>query len=70
LWNVKTKVMPTLTGATGPSQKLRKCLNNITGNYGRKRLQKTVTFVAADLLRKAVLQNKIRLSWKITLHVP
>ena len=42
MWNVKTKMLPVITGATGTiSQSLRKYVSNIPGNHEVKELQKT-----------------------------
>jgi hypothetical protein len=41
MWNVKTKVIPVITGATGTiSKSLRKYLNNIPGSHDIKKLLK------------------------------
>ena len=42
MWNVKTKVIPVIIGATGTiSKSFRKYVNNIPGNHEVKELQKT-----------------------------
>ena len=42
MWNVKTKVMPVITGATGSiSKSFRKYVSNIPGKHEVKELQKT-----------------------------
>jgi hypothetical protein len=42
MWNVKGKVMPIITGATGSlSQSFQKHLEDISGNYASMGLQKT-----------------------------
>ena len=42
LWNVKTKAIPVIIGATGTiSKSFRKYLSNITENHEFKELQKT-----------------------------
>ena len=42
MWNVKTRVIPVITGATGTiSKSIRKHVNDILGNHGVKELQKT-----------------------------
>ena len=42
LWNVKTKVTPVITGATGTISKLyRKYLSNVLGKHEIKELQET-----------------------------
>ena len=58
MWNVKAKVIPVMTGATGTiSKPLRRYLNNIPGKHDIRELQKTVTLSAAHKLRKV-------LTWK------
>jgi hypothetical protein len=45
MWNVKTKVIPVIIGATGTNSKLyRKYVSNIPLNHEVKELQKTATF--------------------------
>ena len=42
MWNVKTKVIPVIIGATGTvSKSLRKYVSNIPGKHEVKELQKT-----------------------------
>ena len=42
MWNVKTKVVPVIIGATGTiSKSFRKYVSNIPGNHEVKELQKT-----------------------------
>ena len=42
IWNVKTKVIPAIIGATGTmSKSFRKYVSNIPGNHEVKELQKT-----------------------------
>jgi len=42
MWNVKTKVIPVIIGATGTiSKSFRKYVRNIPGNHEVKELQKT-----------------------------
>ena len=42
MWNVKTKVIPIIIGATGTiSKSFRKYMSNIPGNHEVKKLQKT-----------------------------
>jgi hypothetical protein len=42
MWNVKTRVIPVIIGATGTiSISFRKCVNTIPGNHEVKELQKT-----------------------------
>ena len=45
MWNVKTKVIPVIIGATGTiSKSFRKYVSNIPGNHKVKELQKTAIF--------------------------
>jgi len=56
MWNVKTKVIPVIIGATGTIAKsLRKYVSNITGNYKVKELQKTAILGTAHTLRKVLM---------------
>jgi len=53
MWNVKTKVIPVIIGATGTiSKSLRKYVSNIPGNHEDKELQKTAILGTAHILRK------------------
>jgi hypothetical protein len=53
LWNIKTKVIPVITGATETiSKAFRKYVSHIPGNHEVKELQKTVTLGTAHILRK------------------
>jgi hypothetical protein len=53
--NVKTKVIPTIIGATGTiSKSFRKYVSNIPGNREVKELQKTAILGPAHLLRKVL----------------
>jgi hypothetical protein len=55
MWNVKTKVIPVIMGATGTiSKSFRKYVSNIPGNYEVKKLQKAVILGTAHILRKVV----------------
>jgi hypothetical protein len=48
MWNVKTKVIPVIIGATGTiSKSFRKYVSNIPGNYEVKKPQKTATLNTA-----------------------
>ena len=52
MWNVKTDVIPVITGATGTiSQSLRKYMSNVAGNHEVKELQKTTILCTAHILR-------------------
>jgi hypothetical protein len=53
MWNVKTKVIPVIIGATGTiSKSFRKYMSNLPGNHEVKELQKTATLGTAHILRK------------------
>jgi hypothetical protein len=55
MWNVKTKVIPVIIGATGTISKLsRKYVSNIPENHGVKELQKTAILGTAPTLRKVL----------------
>jgi len=56
MWNVKTKVIPVLIGATGTiSKSFRKYVSNITGKHEVKELQKTAILGTAHILRKVLM---------------
>jgi len=56
MWNVKTKVIPVITGATGTiSKSFRKYVSNITGKHKVKELQKTAILGTAHILRKVLM---------------
>jgi len=55
MWNVKTKVIPVIKGATGTiSKSFRKYVSNIPGNHEVKELQKTAILGTAHILRKVL----------------
>jgi hypothetical protein len=55
MWNVKTKVIPVIIGATGTiSKPFRKYVSNIPGNHEVKELQKTAILGTAHILRKVL----------------
>ena len=55
MWNVKTKVIPVIIGATGTiSKSFRKYVSNIPGKHEVKELQKTATLGTAHILRKVL----------------
>jgi hypothetical protein len=55
MWNVKTKVIPVIIGATGTiSKSFRKYVSNIPGNHKVKELQKTAILGTAHILRKVL----------------
>jgi len=56
MWNVKTKVIPVITGATGTiSKSFRKCVSNISGKYEVKELEKTAILGTAHVLRNVLM---------------
>ena len=55
MWNVKTKAIPVMIGATGTiSKSFRKCVGNIPGNHEVKELQKTAILGTAHILREVL----------------
>ena len=55
MWNVKTKVIPVIIGATRTiSMSFRKYVSNIPGNHEVKELQKTAILGTAHILRKVL----------------
>ena len=55
-WNVKTKVIPVIIGATGTiSKSFRKYVSNIPGKHEVKELQKTAILGTAHILRKVLM---------------
>ena len=56
MWNVKTKVIPVIIGATGTiSKTFRKYVSKIPGKYEVKELQKTAILGTAHILRKVIM---------------
>ena len=56
MWNVKTKVIPVIMGATGNiSKSLGKYVSNIPGKHEVKELQKTAIFGSTHILRKVLV---------------
>jgi hypothetical protein len=56
MWNVKTRVIPVIIGATGIIPKsLRKYVSTIPGNHGVKELQKTAILGTAHIFRKVLM---------------
>jgi len=56
MWNVKTKVIPVIIGATGTiSKSFRKYVSNIPGKHEVKELQKTAILGTAQILRKVLM---------------
>ena len=56
MWNVKTKVIPVVIGATGTiSKSFRKYVSNIPGKREVKELQKTAILGTAHILRNILM---------------
>jgi hypothetical protein len=56
MWNVKAKVIPVMTGATGTiSESLRQYLSNIPGKHEIKELQKTAILCTAHKLQAVLM---------------
>jgi len=56
MWNVKTKVIPVIIGATGTvSKSFRKYMSNIPGKHEVKEIQKTAILGTAHILRKVLM---------------
>ena len=56
MWNVQTKVIPVIIGATGTiSKSFRKYVSNKPGKHEVKELQKTAILGAAYILRKVLM---------------
>jgi len=56
MWNVKTKVIPVIIGATGTiSKSFRIYGSNIPGKHEVKELQKTAILGTAHILRKVLM---------------
>jgi hypothetical protein len=56
MWNVKTRVIPVIIGATGTiSKSFRKYVSTISGNHEVKELQKTAILGTAHILRKVLI---------------
>jgi hypothetical protein len=55
MWNVKTRVIPVIIGATETiSKSLRKYVSNIPGNHEVRELQKTARLGTAHIFRKVL----------------
>jgi len=56
MWNLKTKIIPVIIGATGTiSKSFRKYASNIPGKHDVKELQKTAILGTAHILRKVLM---------------
>jgi hypothetical protein len=55
MWNVKTRVIPVIIGATGTiSKSFRKHLSYIAGNHEVRELQKTAILGTANIIREVL----------------
>jgi len=55
MWNVKTRVIPVITGASGTiSKSFRKYASDMPENHDVKELQKTAILDTAHILRKVL----------------
>jgi hypothetical protein len=56
MWNVKTRVIPVIIGATRTiSKSSRKYVKTISGNHQVRELQKTAILGTAHILRKVLM---------------
>jgi hypothetical protein len=56
MWNVKTRVIPVIIGATGTvSKSFRKYVSSIPGNHEVRELQKTVILFTAYILWEVLM---------------
>jgi len=56
MWNVKTKKIPAIIGATGTiSKSFRKCVSNKPRIHEVKELQKTTILGTVHILRKVLM---------------
>jgi hypothetical protein len=56
MWNVKTRVIPVITGATGTiSKSFRKYMSTIPGNHDVRELQKTAILGTTHILREVLM---------------
>jgi hypothetical protein len=61
MWNVKTRVIPVIIGATGIiSKSFRKYVSCIPGNHEVRELQKTAILGTTHFLRKVLMQKHSR----------
>jgi uncharacterized protein YycO len=71
MWNVKAKVIPVITGATGTiSESLRQYLSNISEKHEIKEIQKKSHIVQCTHTTKSTnLKARRTFTGEITLHV-
>jgi uncharacterized protein YlxP (DUF503 family) len=66
MWNVKTRVIPVIIGATGTiSKSFRKYVSSIPGNHEVSELQKTAILGTAHILRKVLTKKQRRANARI-----
>jgi len=71
MWNIKTKVIPVIIGATETiSNSFRKYLNNIAGKHNIKELQYTTISGTVNMLWTVLLYKYRTFIMGITLHLP
>jgi hypothetical protein len=71
MWNVKTKVTPVITGATGTiSKSFRKYLSSVPGQHDIKELQKTATLGTAHTAESANVEAQKGLILQTALYAP
>jgi hypothetical protein len=55
MWNVKTRVIPVIIGATGTiSKSFRKYVSSVPGNHELREIQKRAVLGTAHILRKVL----------------
>jgi hypothetical protein len=66
MWNVKSRVIPVIIGATGTiSKSFRKYVSSIPGNDEVRELQKTALLGAAHILRKVLTKSTVQPTQKL-----
>jgi len=71
MWNVKTKVIPVIIGATGTiSKSFRKYVSNIPGNHEDKELQKTAILGTTHILQKVLRYRYNGVNTGTTIYAP
>jgi hypothetical protein len=71
MWNVKTRVIPVIIGATGTiSKSFRKYVSTIPENHEVKELQKTAVLGTAHILRKVLSKSTLEPTQELTIWAP
>jgi hypothetical protein len=71
MWNVKARVIPVITGATGTiSKSFRKYMSDIPGNHDIKELQKTAILGTAHILRSANIKRTKEQTQELEIEAP